>query len=157
VSRGEIQVSVVLPTRDRWTLAEDALHSALGQQGVSVEVCVVDHGSLRPAPSGFGDDPRVRLFRHDRSQGVASSRNRAIHAARGKWVSRSSMTTTCGRRVISNACSVPLRKTGLAGGFSGYVMTTRERSRSVTARSRPSSPTSCVNSCARIRSERGVG
>lgn len=86
MSRGEIQVSVVLPTRDRWTLAEDALHSALGQQGISVEVCVVDDGSLRPAPPGFGDDPRVRLFRHDRSQGVASSRNRAIHAARGKWV-----------------------------------------------------------------------
>lgn len=126
MSRGEIQVSVVLPTRDRWALAEDALHSALGQQGVSVEVCVVDDGSLRPAPPGFGDDPRVRLFRHDRSHGVAASRNRALHAARGKWVAFLDDDDVWAPWHLQRLLR-PLEKDGARWGFSGYVRTTLGR------------------------------
>jgi glycosyltransferase involved in cell wall biosynthesis len=126
VNRGEIQVSVVLPTRDRWTLAEDALHSALGQQGVSVEVCVVDDGSLTPAPPGFGNDPRVRLFRHDRSRGVATSRNRAILAARGKWVAFLDDDDVWAPWHLQGLLR-PLEEDGARWGFSRYVMTTLQR------------------------------
>jgi glycosyltransferase involved in cell wall biosynthesis len=126
VSRGEIDVSVVLPTRDRWALAEEALRSALGQEGVSVEVCVVDDGSQRPAPPGFGDDPRVRLFRHDHPQGVASSRNRAILAARGKWVAFLDDDDVWAPSHLQQLLR-PLEENGARWGFSGYVMTTLQR------------------------------
>jgi glycosyltransferase involved in cell wall biosynthesis len=126
VSGGEIEVSVVLPTRDRWALADDALSSALDQRGVSVEVCVVDDGSLRPAPPGFGDDPRVRLFRHDRPRGVASSRNRAILAARGKWVAFLDDDDVWAPWHLQRLLR-PLAENGARWGYSGYVMTTLQR------------------------------
>ena len=72
-------------------------------------MCVVDHGALEAADEqrrGHEQNDGNRHLGHDQgqaspaatgsgdascaSQGVASSRNRAIHAARGKWVSRSS-------------------------------------------------------------------
>lgn len=80
------EITVVLPTRDRWGLARDALASALAQRDVTLEVCIVDDGSSTRAPSDFTDDPRVRLFRHEESSGVASARNWAIREARGSWI-----------------------------------------------------------------------
>jgi peptidoglycan/xylan/chitin deacetylase (PgdA/CDA1 family) len=84
---GDPAVSVVIPTRDRWPLLATTLASALGQDGVPLEVVVVDDGSATAAPvaSPF-DDPRVRIVRNDRSLGVAGARNRGIEAARGEWI-----------------------------------------------------------------------
>lgn len=126
MSRGEIEVSVVLPTRDRWGLARDALHSALGQRGVSLEVCLVDDGSLTPAPRGFDDDPRVRLFRHDRSRGVAGSRNHAILEARGKWVAFLDDDDVWAPWHLQRLLR-PLAENGARWAFSGHVMTTLRR------------------------------
>ena len=84
---GDPAVSVVIPTRDRWPLLATTLASALGQDGVALEVVVVDDGSATAAPvvPPF-DDPRVRIARNDRSLGVAGARNRGIEAARGEWI-----------------------------------------------------------------------
>lgn len=81
-----IDVTVVLPTRDRWPLAQQALASVLDQRDVGLEVCVIDDGSRTLAPPGFADDQRVRLFRHDSPAGVASSRNHGIREARAAWI-----------------------------------------------------------------------
>jgi glycosyltransferase involved in cell wall biosynthesis len=81
-----MDVTVVLPTRDRWQLAEQALASVLDQRGVGFEVCVIDDGSRTQAPPGFDKDRRVRLFRHDHPAGVAASRNRGIREARAEWI-----------------------------------------------------------------------
>ena len=79
-------VSVVIPTRDRGDVLGLTLASALRQLDVEVEVIVVDDGSaVAPAVPGM-DDPRVRLFREDRSAGVSAARNRGITEARGAWV-----------------------------------------------------------------------
>jgi hypothetical protein len=83
---GAIEVTVVMPTHDRWGLARAALQGALAQKGVSLEVCVVDDASVMTAPPDFAVDGRVRLFRNDRNAGVAASRNRGIREARGEWV-----------------------------------------------------------------------
>jgi len=107
-------------------LAGDALRSALAQQEVSVEVCVVDDGSRRAAPPGFDDDPRVRLFRNDRSLGVASSRNRAIAAARGRWVAFLDDDDVWAPWHLKQLLE-PLNRNGARWGFSGYVMTTLTR------------------------------
>jgi glycosyltransferase involved in cell wall biosynthesis len=83
---GVVEVTVVLPTRDRWDLARAAMGSVLVQRGVELEVCVVDDGSLTPAPPGLVVDERVRLLRNDRPAGVAASRNRGVRAASAEWV-----------------------------------------------------------------------
>jgi glycosyltransferase involved in cell wall biosynthesis len=89
VIAGVPAVSVVIPTRDRWPLlARTALAAVLRQDGVDLEVVVVDDGSAEgPPPSLAGlDDPRVRLVRQRESRGVAAARNAGIREARGKWV-----------------------------------------------------------------------
>ncbi len=82
------EVTVVIPTRDRWSLLDATLASVLRQQEVGVEVVIVDDGSSDPAPTRprtLGD-PRVRVLRNERSGGVAAARNRGIAAARAEWV-----------------------------------------------------------------------
>jgi glycosyltransferase involved in cell wall biosynthesis len=82
------EVSVVIPTRDRWPRLQVTLGGALRQQRVELEVVVVDDGSQDETPRRLAEvrDPRVRLVRHERSRGVARARNRGIAEARGKWV-----------------------------------------------------------------------
>jgi glycosyltransferase involved in cell wall biosynthesis len=82
-------VTVVVPTRDRWELLSTAaLPSALGQRGVDHEVIVVDDGSSDGTPARLAamEEPRLRVLTHERSQGVAQARNAGIRAAKGEWV-----------------------------------------------------------------------
>jgi hypothetical protein len=82
-------VTVVIPTRDRWTLlASAALPAALGQEDVDVEVVVVDDGSSDETPERLAEltDPRLRTVRHPQSRGVARARNAGIATARGEWL-----------------------------------------------------------------------
>lgn len=82
------EVSVVMPTRDRRTILEQTLMCVLSQRDVDLEVVVVDDGST----DGTWDflehhpDPRVRGIRNERSLGHAGARNRALDAARGRWI-----------------------------------------------------------------------
>jgi glycosyltransferase involved in cell wall biosynthesis len=82
-------VTVVIPTRDRWPLfSRTALRSALGQQHVEHEVVVVDDGSVDETAHRLDEvaDPRLRVVCHDRPLGVSRARNAGIAAARGEWV-----------------------------------------------------------------------
>jgi Glycosyl transferase family 2 len=80
-------VSVVLPTRDRPELAARAVHCALGQRDVNVELLVIDDASRSGFPGLTGMyDGRLRVWRNVSQRGVAASRNRGIAEARGKWV-----------------------------------------------------------------------
>jgi glycosyltransferase involved in cell wall biosynthesis len=82
------EVSVVVPTLDRWPMLRRALGGALGQAGVELEAVVVDDGSTDGTSEHVAalGDARVRLVRHDRPQGVARARNAGLEAARGEWV-----------------------------------------------------------------------
>jgi glycosyltransferase involved in cell wall biosynthesis len=81
-------VSVVLPTRDRHRQLAAALTCALGQQGVRVEVVVVDDGSEPGALAGVPalDDPRVRVVRAPLPGGVSHARNLGVGETRARWV-----------------------------------------------------------------------
>lgn len=81
-------VSVVIPTRDRPATLGAALRSALDQAGVDVEVVVVDDGSGHATAELLAGltDPRLRVLRNDRPEGVAAARNRGLAAAAGEWV-----------------------------------------------------------------------
>lgn len=86
--RAEPEITVVIPTRDRWPLLETTLRAALSQTDVEHEVIVVDDGSADETPARLGEirDERLRVLRHEESKGPAGARNAAIEAARGKWV-----------------------------------------------------------------------
>jgi glycosyltransferase involved in cell wall biosynthesis len=78
-------VTVVMPTRDRWLLATLAIESVLAQEGVDLELIVVDDGSAGEA-FGSVEDPRLRVLRSERSHGVARARDRGLQAAAHPWV-----------------------------------------------------------------------
>ena len=82
-------VSVVVPTHDREGFLARTLASVLRQDGVELEVVVVDDGSRAGLVAGVvaaaGDD-RVRVVRHEVAQGVSAARNRGVAAAAGPWV-----------------------------------------------------------------------
>jgi glycosyltransferase involved in cell wall biosynthesis len=88
VSGGTPDVSVVIPTRGRWSLLSLTLAGALGQEGVEHEVVVVDDGSRDETPERLAEirDDRLRVVRNERPVGVAAARNRGIAEARGEWV-----------------------------------------------------------------------
>jgi glycosyltransferase involved in cell wall biosynthesis len=82
-------VSVITPTFRREKLVVEAIQSALSQEGVSVEVIVLDdspEGSARAAVEGMGD-PRVRYQKGETPTGgrPAILRNEGIRQARGRY------------------------------------------------------------------------
>jgi glycosyltransferase involved in cell wall biosynthesis len=83
-----VEVTVVVPTRNRASMLGQALRSVAAQREVDLEAVVVDDGSADATAalvSGM-EDRRVRLIRHERPQGVSAARNRGIAEARGPWV-----------------------------------------------------------------------
>jgi glycosyltransferase involved in cell wall biosynthesis len=83
------EVSVVIPTRNRWQLLlRHGLASALRQEDVDVEVVVVDDGSDDGSAEKLEalDEPRVRAVRRPQRGGQALALNAGIEAARGEWI-----------------------------------------------------------------------
>ncbi len=86
---GAIEVSVVIPTRNRWgLLSRRGLRAALLQQDVEHEVIVVDDGSEDETLKRLSelDDPRVRVIENDAPGRVARARNAGVREARGEWI-----------------------------------------------------------------------
>lgn len=82
------EISVVIPTRDRWPFLRRTLACVLGQENVELEVIVVDDGSTDQTAAGLSDiaDPRLRVVRNETGSGVARARNRGMAEARGEWI-----------------------------------------------------------------------
>lgn len=80
------QVSVVVPAFNSADYIDEALQSALAQQGVDIEVIVVDDGSKDDTVArvkAYGD--RVRLV-EQANQGSAVARNRGVAEARAAYI-----------------------------------------------------------------------
>jgi glycosyltransferase involved in cell wall biosynthesis len=82
------EITIVIPTRNRKAFLEQAVHDALRQQDVSLEIVVVDDGSTIDGVLDGIDDlaQSIRVIRHATRRGVAAARNTGIHSARGEWV-----------------------------------------------------------------------
>ena len=81
-------VTVIVPTHNRTHLLATTLRTVLWQEDVDLEVIVVDDGSsedVRRVIEQLGDS-RLRLIRHETSQGVSIARNRAVTEAHGAWL-----------------------------------------------------------------------
>jgi glycosyltransferase involved in cell wall biosynthesis len=81
-------VSLVMPvwqTPRNWLL--EAVHSALDERDVPIEVVLVDDGSPEPAERLLEsiDDPRLRIRRAEHG-GPSAARNVGIAAATGEWI-----------------------------------------------------------------------
>src|SRR5215208_5234996 len=87
-TQGPMDVSVVVPTRNRSALLSRTLRSALRQERVDFEVIVVDDASDDETPALLSalDDHRVRVLRHETLRGLSSSRNHGAEHARAEWL-----------------------------------------------------------------------
>jgi glycosyltransferase involved in cell wall biosynthesis len=83
-----MDVSVIVPTRNRSSLLAMTLRSVLRQQHVTLEVLVVDEGSSDDTPTVLAalGDARLRVLRHDTPQGLPAARNHGAAEARGEWL-----------------------------------------------------------------------
>jgi glycosyltransferase involved in cell wall biosynthesis len=81
-------VTVVIPTYNRRDIIGPTIAGALSQEGVDLEVVVVDDCSTDGTAERlrYVDDPRLRVLRNPGNLRQAASRNRGIAAARGSWV-----------------------------------------------------------------------
>jgi glycosyltransferase involved in cell wall biosynthesis len=81
------ELSVVIPTRNRWPLLQRALNSALTQRDVTLEVLIVDDGSTDDSAERAEAlvDPRVSVVRQSHA-GVAVARNHGIERAAAPWI-----------------------------------------------------------------------
>jgi glycosyltransferase involved in cell wall biosynthesis len=82
------EVSVVIPTRDRWHRLSRTLACVRRQQGVTLQIVVVDDGSADGTAERVRalGDARILVVRHERSLGLAGARNAGIRAATGDWI-----------------------------------------------------------------------
>ena len=82
-----MMISIVIPTYNRKELLSRAVSSALGQEGVDIEVLIVDDGSTDGTVECWAacPDPRVRLL-SEQHRGACHARNRGMEEARGEYI-----------------------------------------------------------------------
>lgn len=82
--------SVVTPCYNHGSFLEETLVSVKAQSFADWECLVVDDASTDHSPDVAGRlasvDPRIRLVRHERNQGLAATRNTAIRQALGRYI-----------------------------------------------------------------------
>jgi glycosyltransferase involved in cell wall biosynthesis len=83
-----MDVSIIIPTRNRLPLLERALSAALSQRDVALEVIVVDDASTDGTAAWIWElgAPQVHLERLRANQGVALARNHGLARATGEWL-----------------------------------------------------------------------
>ena len=86
-------VSIVIPVFNRAEEVLRAVRSVLAQRDrkaawSALEVLVVDDGSTDATPLALREvqDPRMRVLRHGRNQGVSTARNTGLAAAQGEYL-----------------------------------------------------------------------
>lgn len=90
ISKEQPLVTVYMPTHNRVELLQRAVESVLNQDYKNIELIVVDDKSTDSTPEYLAElvkkDSRVRFFRNEVNSGACVSRNKAIFAAKGEFV-----------------------------------------------------------------------
>ncbi|MBI4387428.1 MAG: glycosyltransferase family 2 protein [Candidatus Omnitrophica bacterium] len=84
-------VSVVIPThkQERRAYLKEALGSVLSQTYSNFEIIIVDDGSGLPLFEEFKEcytNGKIRVIRHESSQGISIARNHAVEESRGELI-----------------------------------------------------------------------
>jgi len=85
------RVSLLVPTYNYGRFLAQALDSLFQQTLRDLEIIVIDDGSTdaetRPVLAGYvGQEPRLRVIRHERNRGHIASYNEGLEQARGTYV-----------------------------------------------------------------------
>lgn len=86
---GSDAVAVIIPTKDRPALLDEAIASALQQTHAPTEIIVIDDGSAVPVDENALRErhgPNFRLLRNTVSQGLAYSRNRGVEECTSHYI-----------------------------------------------------------------------
>jgi succinoglycan biosynthesis protein ExoO len=85
-----VDVTVVIPAFNAAGFVHRAIDSALSQEGVALEVVVVDDASSDDTATAvrerYPGAENVRVHRLDRNSGPSAARNAGFQRARGKWI-----------------------------------------------------------------------
>jgi glycosyltransferase involved in cell wall biosynthesis len=79
-------VSAVIPVYNREDFLAEAIESALGQEGVRIEVVVVDDGSTDGTPATARGFREQVVYLRQENAGPPAARNRGVNAARGEYL-----------------------------------------------------------------------
>jgi glycosyltransferase involved in cell wall biosynthesis len=83
----DLDLTIIIPTKDRPQFLAAAVRSALANLPESVEVLVVDDRSAKAAADGMADlNPRLRFIVSQAAPGAAGARNWGVAKARGKRI-----------------------------------------------------------------------
>lgn len=88
-TNGEVRVSVMMVAHNAQLWIQEAIESVLAQRFQRFELLFVDDGSTDATfelARRFRRHPQVRLLRNRSQAGIPASRNRALAAARGRYV-----------------------------------------------------------------------
>ncbi len=82
------EISVIIPTYNVAAYIEKAIHSALSQTGVSIEVIVIDDQSTDDTVAVIRkiNDPRLKIIERPQNGGPSMARNKGITLATGQWI-----------------------------------------------------------------------
>jgi glycosyltransferase involved in cell wall biosynthesis len=83
------KVSVIMTAYNREKFIAEAIRSVLAQTFSDFELIIIDDGSTDKTlekASGFGHDPRIRIIKNEKNLGIATTRNKALSFARGKYI-----------------------------------------------------------------------
>ncbi|MFY9288204.1 MAG: glycosyltransferase family 2 protein [Alphaproteobacteria bacterium] len=81
-------VSIIIAAYNVENYIEQAIHSALNQNGVSVEIIVVNDASKDGTKAAIAcvKDPRITTIDLATNKGAAGARNAGIAVAKGRWI-----------------------------------------------------------------------
>jgi len=80
-----LEISVIIPTYNRYSLTKRAIKSVLAQILRPKEIIVVDDGSTDNTQQLQNDFPHV-IYIYQKNRGVAAARNTGIQNARSEWI-----------------------------------------------------------------------
>jgi glycosyltransferase involved in cell wall biosynthesis len=102
-------VSVVIPCYNYGRYLRECVDSALDQDGVDVEVIIVDDASTDDTPAictELARDPRVRVITHETNRGHHATFNDGLAAATGSYVALVSADDLLARAALVRAAAV---------------------------------------------------
>jgi glycosyltransferase involved in cell wall biosynthesis len=81
-------VSVVMPSFNHERYVEQAVQSVLMQDGISIELIVVDNASSDSTYEKLMlfNDPRITIVRYEKNTGCSGASNKAFSLAKGKYI-----------------------------------------------------------------------
>ena len=80
-----MEITVVIPTYNRYTLLKRAIISLYNQTYQPKEIIVVDDGSTDETAKIQNDFPQI-VYIYQKNQGVSSARNKGIEKANCEWI-----------------------------------------------------------------------